>query len=147
MSTQTWRWKPIFITYISLQFIPVLFQIKNLCFLNFRWIAFSHSALNAWSLYSSFISSCCMFSYILNIFYFLCRMFLYNLTHSFSLELIVSLFTFNCFDVYHLTCTFLMSISTTVKESDSDTIIMVIVLVAGVGGVFILFALMALCYR
>ena len=36
---------------------------------------------------------------------------------------------------------------TTVKESDSDTIIMVIVLVAGVGGVFILFALMALCYR
>lgn len=33
------------------------------------------------------------------------------------------------------------------KESDSDTIIMVIVLVAGVGGVFILFALMALCYR
>ena len=34
-----------------------------------------------------------------------------------------------------------------VKESDSDTIIMVIVLVAGVGGVFILFALMALCYR
>ena len=35
----------------------------------------------------------------------------------------------------------------TVKESDSDTIIMVIVLVAGVGGVFILFALMALCYR
>lgn len=37
--------------------------------------------------------------------------------------------------------------SPTVKESDSDTIIMVIVLVAGVGGVFILFALMALCYR
>ena len=34
-----------------------------------------------------------------------------------------------------------------VKESDSDTIIMVIILVAGVGGVFILFALMALCYR
>ena len=33
------------------------------------------------------------------------------------------------------------------KESDSDTIIMVIVLVAGVGGVFLLFALMALCYR
>ena len=33
------------------------------------------------------------------------------------------------------------------KESDSDTIIMVIVLVAGAGGVFILFALMALCYR
>ena len=38
-------------------------------------------------------------------------------------------------------------LDTTVKESDSDTIIMVIVLVAGVGGVFILFALMALCYR
>ena len=38
-------------------------------------------------------------------------------------------------------------VTTTVKESDSDTIIMVIVLVAGVGGVFILFALMALCYR
>ena len=35
----------------------------------------------------------------------------------------------------------------TVKESDSDTIVMVIVLVAGVGGVFVLFALMALCYR
>ncbi len=35
----------------------------------------------------------------------------------------------------------------TVKESDSDTVIMVIVLVAGVGAVFILFALMALCYR
>lgn len=34
-----------------------------------------------------------------------------------------------------------------VKESDSDTIIMVIVLVASVGSVFILFALMALCYR
>ncbi|XP_071748566.1 disintegrin and metalloproteinase domain-containing protein unc-71 isoform X3 [Lepeophtheirus salmonis] len=33
------------------------------------------------------------------------------------------------------------------KESDSDTIIMVIFLVAAVGGVFILFALMALCYR
>ena len=74
-------------------------------------------------------------------------MFLYILTHSFSLELIVSLFTFHRFNVYHLTCTFLKSISTTVKESDSDTIIMVIVLVAGVGGVFILFALMALCYR
>ena len=90
---------------------------------------------------------CCMFLYILTVLYFLCCMFLYILTHSFSLELIVSLFTFNCFDVYHLTCTFLKSISTTVKESDSDTIIMVIVLVAGVGGVFILFALMALCYR
>ena len=34
-----------------------------------------------------------------------------------------------------------------VNKSDSDTIIMVIVLVAGVGAVFILFALMALCYR
>lgn len=33
------------------------------------------------------------------------------------------------------------------KESDSDTIIMVIVLVAGVGSVFMLFAFMALCYR
>ena len=35
----------------------------------------------------------------------------------------------------------------TVKESDSDTIIMVIFLVVGVGGIFILFAIMALCYR
>ena len=35
----------------------------------------------------------------------------------------------------------------TVKESDSDTIIMVIFLVLGVGGIFILFAIMALCYR
>lgn len=34
-----------------------------------------------------------------------------------------------------------------VKESDSDTIIMVIFLVLGVGGIFILFAIMALCYR
>ena len=34
-----------------------------------------------------------------------------------------------------------------VKESDSDTIIMVIFLVVGVGGIFILFAIMALCYR
>ena len=34
-----------------------------------------------------------------------------------------------------------------VKESDSDTIMMVIVLVIGVGGIFILFALLALCYR
>ena len=34
-----------------------------------------------------------------------------------------------------------------VKESDSDTIVMVIVLVASVGSVFVLFALMALCYR
>ena len=34
-----------------------------------------------------------------------------------------------------------------VKESDSDTVVMVIMLVAGVGGVFFLFALMALCYR
>ena len=42
---------------------------------------------------------------------------------------------------------FLQLVLITVKESDSDTIIMVIVLVAGVGGVFILFALMALCYR
>lgn len=33
------------------------------------------------------------------------------------------------------------------KESDSDTIVMVILLVAVVGGVFVLFALMALCYR
>lgn len=33
------------------------------------------------------------------------------------------------------------------KESDSDTIIMVIFLVLGVGGIFILFAIMALCYR
>jgi len=33
------------------------------------------------------------------------------------------------------------------KESDSDTIIMVIILVVGVGGIFILFAIMALCYR
>ena len=43
--------------------------------------------------------------------------------------------------------TVLCVIGCEVKESDSDTIIMVIVLVAGVGGVFILFALMALCYR
>ena len=35
----------------------------------------------------------------------------------------------------------------TVKESDSDTVIMVIFLVLGVGGIFILFAIMALCYR
>jgi hypothetical protein len=34
-----------------------------------------------------------------------------------------------------------------VKPSDSDTIFMVVILVTGVGGVFILFALMALCYR
>ena len=34
-----------------------------------------------------------------------------------------------------------------VKESDSDTVIMVIVLVVGVGGIFMLFAVMALCYR
>lgn len=34
-----------------------------------------------------------------------------------------------------------------VKESDSDTVIMVIFLVLGVGGIFILFAIMALCYR
>jgi len=33
------------------------------------------------------------------------------------------------------------------KESDSDTIIMVIMLVVGVGCIFILFAIMALCYR
>ena len=33
------------------------------------------------------------------------------------------------------------------KESDSDTVIMVIVLVVGVGGIFMLFAVMALCYR
>jgi len=33
------------------------------------------------------------------------------------------------------------------KESDSDTVIMVIFLVLGVGGIFILFAIMALCYR
>jgi len=33
------------------------------------------------------------------------------------------------------------------KESDSDTIIMVIVLVVGVGCIFLLFAIMALCYR
>jgi len=33
------------------------------------------------------------------------------------------------------------------KASDSDTIIMVIFLVLGVGGIFILFAVMALCYR
>ncbi|XP_059084757.1 uncharacterized protein LOC131881812 isoform X4 [Tigriopus californicus] len=33
------------------------------------------------------------------------------------------------------------------KESDSDTIIMVVILVASVGTVFMLFALMALCYR
>jgi hypothetical protein len=34
-----------------------------------------------------------------------------------------------------------------VKESDSDTVIMVIILVVGVGGIFLLFAIMALCYR
>ena len=34
-----------------------------------------------------------------------------------------------------------------VKESDSDTVIMVIVLVVGVGFIFMLFAVMALCYR
>ena len=34
-----------------------------------------------------------------------------------------------------------------VKESDSDTIMMVIILVVGVGGIFILFAILALCYR
>ncbi len=34
-----------------------------------------------------------------------------------------------------------------VKPSDSDTIFMVVILVTGVGCVFILFALMALCYR
>ena len=55
------------------------------------------------------------------------------------------------------TCTLLRNLSRnfflltnkhdTVKESDSDTIVMVIMLVAGVGGVFFLFALMALCYR
>ena len=35
----------------------------------------------------------------------------------------------------------------TVKESDSATVFMVIVLVVGVGGIFMLFAVMALCYR
>merc|ERR1719201_56933 len=40
-----------------------------------------------------------------------------------------------------------MSQATILKESDSDTVIMVIVLVVGVGGIFMLFAVMALCYR
>ena len=47
-------------------------------------------------------------------------------------------------------CMFLMFLflkNNIVKESDSDTIIMVIFLVVGVGGIFILFAIMALCYR
>jgi len=57
----------------------------------------------------------------------------------------------NIFDVafcVYLHAWFLLFYDTkTVKESDSDTIVMVIMLVAGVGGVFFLFALMALCYR
>ena len=49
--------------------------------------------------------------------------------------------------VYICMLSFIHYFDKTVKESDSDTIIMVIFLVVGVGGIFILFAIMALCYR
>ena len=49
--------------------------------------------------------------------------------------------------VYICMLSFIQYFDKTVKESDSDTIIMVIFLVVGVGGIFILFAIMALCYR
>ena len=76
--------------------------------------------------------------------------------------LLMNNFTTHNFHLFHVSLTFLyfspcaplLSLHCVmcdyrceVKESDSDTIIMVIILVAGVGGVFILFALMALCYR
>ena len=119
---------------MSLQFIPVLFQIKNRCFLNFRCCIFPFfSKCMDLVFLPSFISSVACFYIFLN------TLSPSNWLYLFLL-LIVLMFT-------TWLVLFFKSISTTVKESDSDTIIMVIVLVAGVGGVFILFALMALCYR
>ena len=139
--------KPILITNISLQFIPALFQIKNRCFLDFRCCIFPFfSKCMVLVFLMSFISSVACFIYSYRPLFPLLHVFIYSYT-LFLPPIDCISFTFNSFDVYHLTCTFSISISTTVKESDSDTIIMVIVLVAGVGGVFILFALMALCYR
>ena len=80
----------------------------------------------------------------------------WNFFSFFSLELftmmLCGLFIESTIEIFSWICMmhaeFLIWISrTTVKASDSDTIIMVIFLVLGVGGIFILFAVMALCYR
>ena len=124
---------PFLLLIYHLNLFPYYFKPKSM-FSQFSILAFSHSSLNAWPLYCK----CPLFP--------LLHVFIYSYT-LFLPRIDCIYFTLNFFDVYHLTCTFFKSISITVKESDSDTIIMVIVLVAGVGGVFILFALMALCYR